>query len=158
MGEGPTLLCYDGSDEAGDAIAAAGRLIAERDAVVVTVWEPVATWEPYDPGAILSAGVARLGSQTLGLDEIARQIADEKLERGLEHARKAGFDARGQVAGGKTWRAICDLADELDSRVIVLGARGLSRMGSMLLGSVSGAVVVHAKRAVLVIPRHDADD
>src|SRR5919108_3049911 len=115
MGSGPTLLCYDGSDEAGDAIAAAGPLIAERDAVVVTVWEPVATWEPYDPGAILSAGVARLGSQTLGLDEIARQIADEKLERGLEHAGKAGFDARGQVAGGKTWRAICDLADELDS-------------------------------------------
>jgi nucleotide-binding universal stress UspA family protein len=156
--DGPTLLCYDGSDEAAAAIAAAGRIVSDHDAVVVSVWEPLAVWEPYDPGAILSAGVARLGSDALGLDEIGREVADDTLRTGLEHARKAGFEARGQTIGGKPWRAICELATELDARLIVLGARGLSRMKSVLLGSVSGAVVVHAKRPVLVIPHHEADE
>ena len=55
---------------------------------------------------------------------------------------------------GKTWRAICDVAGEIDAVTIVLGARGLSRVGSLLLGSVSSAVLVHAKRPVLVVPHH----
>jgi nucleotide-binding universal stress UspA family protein len=156
--QGPTLLCYDGSDEAAAAISLAGRIVSEHDAVVVTVWEPIALWEPYDPGAVLSAGVAKVGSRALGLDEIAREVAGETLRKGLEHARAAGFDARGETVGGKPWRAICDLATELDARLIVLGARGLSRIKSALLGSVSDAVVVHAGRPVLVIPRHESDD
>ena len=59
---------------------------------------------------------------------------------------------RGSVADGKIWRAICDEADNLDAEPIVVGARGLSRVQSALLGSVSSAVVVHAHRPVLVIP------
>lgn len=158
MRPGPVLLCFDGSDDATSAIAAAAGLLTERTAVVVVVWEPVAVWEPYDPGAILGAGAAMLGSRALGLDEIAGQLAQEKLDRGLELARAAGFEASGQVARGKTWQAICAAGGELDASVIVLGARGLSRVQSALLGSVSTAVAVHAKRPVLVIPRHDSED
>ncbi len=66
------------------------------------------------------------------------------LEKGVELARAAGFDARGRLASGKTSRAICDVAEELDASAIVLGARGLSRLQSVLLGSVSGAVAGHA--------------
>jgi nucleotide-binding universal stress UspA family protein len=157
MSAGPILLCYDGSEGAGAAIAAASEVLASREAVVLTVWEPIATWEPYDPGAVMSAGVARLGSEALGLDEIASELGREKLDHGVELARGAGFDARGRLAGGKTWRAICDVADELDASAIVLGARGLSRVQSMLLGSVSAAVAVHAGRPVLVIPSRDRD-
>lgn len=158
MSDRPVLLCFDGSEGATEAIAAAGELLAPRTAVVVTVWEPVAVWEPYDPGALLSAGLATVGSEALGLDDIANQIANDKLERGVELAGQAGFEARGQIARGKTWHAICETADQLDAAPIVLGARGLSRVESMLLGSVSSAVVVHAKRPVLVIPRHESDD
>ena len=39
---------------------------------------------------------------------------------------------------------ICDVANELDAELIVLGARGLSRVQSAL-GSVSAAVVQHAR-------------
>jgi hypothetical protein len=35
---------------------------------------------------------------------------------------------------------------------IVLGARGLSRVQSLLLGSVSSAVAAHANRALLIVP------
>ena len=123
---GPELICFDGSDDAAHAIAIAGELIAPRRAVVLTVWEPVGVWEPYDPGAVLSSAMAKLGSAALGLDEIAGALADERLSAGLALARAAGFDVEARVARGKTWQAICETADELDSRLIILGTRALT--------------------------------
>lgn len=152
---GPVLLCFDGSEDSIRAIAKTGELFAARDAVVLTVWEPISVWEPYDPGAVLSAAVAKLGEKELGLDEIAQEIARERLERGLELAGAAGFKATGRLAEGKAWRAICEVATELEPAAIVVGARGLSRIQSALLGGVSAAVVVHAKQPVLVIPPQD---
>ena len=148
----PVLLCFDGSPNAAHAIATAANVLAVRSAVVVTVWEPVTTWEPYDPGAVISGGLGRLAASALGLDEIASEVAQERLEQGLELARVAGFEPTGRLARGKTWRAICDLGDELDAAVIVLGTRGLTRVKSALLGSVSGAVSAQAGRPVLVVP------
>ena len=148
------LLCFDGSDDAATAIAQAAELLAPRRAVVLTVWEPVATWEPYDPATILTAPVSKLVSGELGIDEITAELAEEKVKQGLAVASSAGFAAQGRVAHGKTWRTICDVAGEIDAVTIVLGARGLSRVESLLLGSVSSAVLVHAKRPVLVVPHH----
>ena len=146
------LLCFDGSDDAANAIAVAGVLLGPREAKVLTVWEPMAVWQPYDPAAVLSAGVSRLSSERLGLDEIAREIAQATMQRGVELAREAGFNASGELKSGKAWRAICDAAEEIRAEPIVLGARGLSRVQSLLLGSVSAAVAAHAERAVLVVP------
>lgn len=153
MDERPVLLCYDGSDDAAHAIAAAGRLLGARQAIVVTAWEPVAVWELYDPGALLSAGVSVLGAKSLGLDEIAADMARTTAERGVELATEAGFVAQAKLVSGKPWRMICELAQEVDATAVVLGARGLSRVRRALLGSVSSAVLVHADRPVLVIPR-----
>ena len=148
------LLCFDGSDDAATAIARASELLAPRRAVVLTVWEPVASWEPYDPATIVSAPVAKLLSRALGVDEAAAELAEEKVKQGVALASGTGFAAQGRVTHGKTWRAICEVAGEIDAATIVLGARGLSRVGSLLLGSVSSAVLVHAKRPVLVVPHH----
>jgi nucleotide-binding universal stress UspA family protein len=147
----PVVLCFDGSDDAEDAISRAGELLGPRPAVVITVNEPVRNWEPSDPATILDAPIGRLLSKALELDEIADEVAQEQVDRGVDLARSAGFDARGQVARGKAWKAICDVADKLDAPVSVLGARGLSRVQSALLGSVSTAVSVHAERPILII-------
>jgi nucleotide-binding universal stress UspA family protein len=152
----PVLLCFDGSDDAATAIAQAAEQLASRRAVVLTVWEPVATWEPWDPGSILDAPISKLLSKALDIDEIAAELAEEKVKHGVALATSAGFAVQGRVAHGKTWRTICDVAGEIDAATIVLGARGLSRMGSALLGSVSFAVTVHAKRPVLVVPHHNS--
>ena len=148
----PVLLCFDGSNDAATAIAKAGELLGPRTAVVLTVWEPAALWVPSDPATILTAPLSKLASKELSLDEIATQVARETSDRGVALARTAGFEARGSVAKGKSWRAICDEAGKLDAEPIVVGARGLSRVQSALLGSVSYAVVGHAHRPVLVIP------
>lgn len=149
---GPVLLCFDGSSDAEAAIRQAAELFADRPAVVLTIWEPMRTWVAYDPATILSAPLDSLASHALGTDEILEKLAQEQLERGVELARGAGFEAEGQLAVGTPWQVICDVAQKLDVRAIVVGARGLSRVKSVLLGSVSFAVLTHARRPVLVIP------
>jgi nucleotide-binding universal stress UspA family protein len=123
--------------------------------VALTVWEPCATWEPYDPATILSAPVSKLASRALELDEIAQEAAAQTAAEGVSRALAAGFTAQGRTVHGKPWRAICDVAEEIDASTIVVGARGLSRVESVLLGSVSSAVAVHAKRPVLIVPHGD---
>lgn len=152
---GPVLLCYDGSDDAAAAIAGAGELLGPRPAVVLSVREPIRSWQPTDPATILDTPIARLFSKALELEEIADEVAQQEVDRAIELAREAGFEPQGRVAHGKAWRAICDVGAELDAAVIVLGARGLSRVQSALLGSVSQAVSVHAGRPVLIAHRNE---
>ena len=148
------LVCFDGSDDAAAAIATAGELLGPRRAVVLTVWEPVRVWEPWDPITIVSAPLGRLIAAKTDVDQIVADLARDKAEHGAALARAAGFDATARVAGGKPWEAICEVADELDAEPVVLGSRGLGRAGSAVLGSVTAAVIAHAKRAVLVGPAH----
>ena len=58
------------------------------------------------------------------------------MEHGLTPASDARFEVAARVAGGKPSRTICDVAEDSDARTIVMGARGLSRAGYVLLGSV----------------------
>jgi nucleotide-binding universal stress UspA family protein len=153
----PALICFDGSDDAAAAVAEAGELLAPRAAVVLTVWEPVRSWAPYDPATIMAAPLSRLGSNALGLDATAREFGRDSLERGVKLATAAGLKAEGRLEEGKPWRVIRRVADELDADPIVMGARGLGRMEALLLGSVSSAVVFHARRPVLVVPHHASD-
>lgn len=147
----PILLCFDGSSDAENAIRGAGDLLGPRPAVVITVSEPLRLWEPSDPATILNAPIGKLLAKALQLEEIIDEVAQEQVNRGVALARAAGFDAHGRVARGKPWRAICEVANQIDAEAIVLGARGLSRVESALLGSVSATVSSHAGRPVLII-------
>ena len=149
---GPVLICFDGSDDAAAAIAVAGEVLAPRAGVVLTVSEPVASWTPSDPATILGAPLSRLACEELNLDEVSQGVARELMQRGVELATAAGFQAEGRLEEGKVWRTIRRVADELDAEPIVLGARGRGRVESMLLGSVSIAVIFHSVRPVLVVP------
>lgn len=147
----PILLCFDGSSDAETAIVGGGDLLGPRPAVVLTVSEPLRLWEPSDPATIIDAPIGKLLSKALQLEEIIDEVAQKQVNRGVELARTAGFDAQGRVARGKPWRAICEVANQIDAEAIILGARGLSRVESALLGSVSATVSSNAGRPVLII-------
>ena len=149
---GPILLAFDGSDNAALAIAKAAELFKAHEAVVLSVWDSMPLWQPYDPATIIEAPVSRLAAQELRLDELVLEAAREEAARGATLASQAGFAAQPRVERGKAWRVICDVAVDIDALAVVMGARGLSRVGSLLLGSVSNAVVVHCTRPVLVVP------
>lgn len=148
----PTLLCFDGSDNAASAIAEAGKVLVPGPAVVLTVCEPLPTWEPHDPATILSAPLSKVASRALDLEEIAQQVAEETMKQGVPLATAAGFTAEGRTARGNAWRTIGEVAEEIDAATIVMGARGQSRVESVLLGSVSAAVAAHTRRPLLIVP------
>ena len=145
MSDAPILICYDGSDEADRAIVAAAALLRSRRAIVLDVGpvltetESVAALSPVMPG------------QAFGDENL--DDAQRNALAGAERARAAGFvaEARAGVAA-PTWQAIVDTADDVDAAVIVLGSRGLNGVREAFEGSVSHAVVEHAKRPVLIVP------
>jgi nucleotide-binding universal stress UspA family protein len=148
--DGPLVLCYDGSDDAGHAIEYAGKLFAGRRALVVTVWRPA-----VGLGGLGVAGETAGMVDFFELDQAAADHAGRVNEEGVRIAKSAGLEAGPLVvkATGSVWRAILETADRRDAASIVMGSRGSTGLRSMLLGSVSNGVVHHAERPALVVPR-----
>jgi nucleotide-binding universal stress UspA family protein len=145
------LLCYDGSTSAEHAIASAHSIVGDSRATLLHVWDPPINFLGPDPfGGIETWS----GPQIVELEAIALERANRTVEYGAELARNAGFTVEGRLerTATATWRAILNVAEELDAQVIVVGERGLSTMESVLIGSVSTAVVHHSSRPVLVVP------
>lgn len=152
MRASPVILCYDGSDDAVVAIERAAELFGPRSAVVLVAWPRAQAQLTYAlPGMVYAQDLE-------ALDAAAAKAAAELAEQGAELAREAGFDAEPLPAraSGPLWQTILDAADERDAAAIVMGSRGLSGIKSLVLGSVSGAVVHHATRPTLVV-RHGCE-
>ena len=96
-----------------------------------------------------------------GSDDARRAIeraAERLTAEGVEVARAAGFDAAPLClrSDQRVWPAIVRLAEERRARAVVVGSRGLSKVGSMLLGSVSNGVVHHCRQPSLVVPSRES--
>ena len=152
--DSPLLICYDGSDDAKHAIESAGSLLAARPAVVVTVWQPTAAL-----GSFAWSGATASMVNFVELDRAGAEDGARIAEEGVRFARTAGLEAEPLAikAGGPVWETIVETADRHDAAAIVMGSRGLTGVRSMLLGSVSSAVVHHADRPTLVIHRPSDD-
>jgi len=140
--DGPILICYDGSEGARRAIAAAAALLVGRRAVVI------------DVGPVMVAqGYAALATDAPDVDYLGFEDARARAEEGAKLAQSAGLraEARADIATA-TWRGIVDAADEIDAAAIVLGSRGLTGLRDLLARSVSHRVTKHAGRPVLVVP------
>jgi nucleotide-binding universal stress UspA family protein len=148
----PILLCDDGSEAAARAVRDAGELLPGREALVLFVWQSVAR----NPMAAMAGGLSVLPAD---VDERSATAAAEAAGQATERARQAGFDAQPLVAEatGPVWQTILEAARERDAAIIVVGARGVSGVQKVLLGSVSEKVVRHADRPVLVMHPAEAE-
>ena len=140
---GPVLFGYDGSDLAGHAIMEASRqLRTDRDALVLTVWEPT------DLGFVPVSG-AEFNAERA--DEV-KAAAEKTASQGAVLAEAAGFRASAATAeGAPTWKGIMDAADSRDASLIVLGSHGRSGLAGLVVGSVASAVAAHSRRSVLIV-------
>ena len=131
------LLAVDGSEHSMKAVDVAGDLARryEGEVIVLHVREHEITW-----GADIDIETA---------DE-ARSLVD-----GVVRVLKdAGTNVRGEVVRvplGQTPRAILDMARDEGAGLIVMGTRGLSDWGRLLMGSVAHKVVHLAEVPVLVV-------
>jgi nucleotide-binding universal stress UspA family protein len=146
--DGPLLLCYDGSDEAKQAIAAVSALFESRNGLVLHLWE---SWVAEAPAL---AGVSKsvIGMAT-ELDEVADEQSSERTTEGVELAELDGLEVTGisERATGPIWMSVLATADEHSCAAIAVGSRGMTGIAAAL-GSVSNGVVHHSRRPVLVVP------
>lgn len=151
-GEGPMLLCYDGSEHAKRAVRSAGELLGSRAALVVTVWRSYK--------GTTSAGLAGAPSDVVRraseeLDAAAERKAAEVAQEGVDLGRSVGLsDVTGEAVRARPneWWTIVHTAAERLAPVVVVGSRGRSSVASAALGSVTRGIVTHAKAPVLVVP------
>ena len=103
MSDPKLLVCYDGSDDAKQAIDRAARLFPGRAAVVLHVWEPlreVASVPPV-PGlhGVLEAGLAEMDKEGADLSQQTAGRGGRAGERRRARRRAAvGAGARPRVA------------------------------------------------------------
>jgi nucleotide-binding universal stress UspA family protein len=147
---GPVLFCFDGSEGSLGAMRAAGRLLATpADAVVLTVWETVATRLAL-AGAFAAGNIA--GGSDLDVEEetFAKSVAEEGARRAKEHGYNATAMTKESFEG--VGKAIFEVAEQLSPCLIVCGQRGRGVIRSALLGSVSHQLASHSHRPVLIAP------
>ncbi|MES5824815.1 universal stress protein [Streptomyces sp. RG80] len=137
---GPVVVGVDGSPSSMTAVEVAAREAALRGVGLRLVhafgWPaahvpPGAPWNPTGPGL--------------------RELIDGPLTEAERRARAAapGIEVSRDVVVGEPVMVL-----EIESRtapLVVVGSRGLSRFGSLLLGSTAGHLAAHAACPVLVV-------
>lgn len=151
---GPVLICFDGSASAKQALEVATGALRDRGAVLLHIWNP--------PDRVFADAYGldedeRRGPSYEQLEDFAQGRAAEIAANGRALAEAQGISVTPLVERNRStvWRTIIEVADELDSSLIVIGTHGHTALQSGLLGSVSNALLHNASRPVLVAP--DAD-
>lgn len=151
---GPILIAYDGSEHAKRAIAAAGKLMPGREAVVRTVWTSYAGVAAASHIGV-PAGVGAAGVQSI--DQELEAHAAAIAEDGAALAKGAGLHAVPEAMRADTnvCHTLLEVARDGGVAAIVAGSRGRSVVADILLGSVSSGLVHHSPAPVLVVPTRD---
>ena len=136
------LLPVDGSDYTKRMLAylAAHKelLLGDQEYAVFTVIEPFAVHEVnYAKGVSMEAYM--------------RDQAEKVLGPVRSFARQQGWKIEVDYVPGEAVRAIVEKAEALKPDLIVMGTRGRSPLGTLVLGSVSNGVLANCKVPVLLI-------
>jgi nucleotide-binding universal stress UspA family protein len=139
----PILLATDGSATATEAAKTAIELATALGAplLIVSAWD--VTYEPIGVG---------FGPVLPDIDRIGHEEAQRTVDGAAGPAREAGLEVDTIVRRGRPVEQICEIADEHDPYLIVLGSHGRGAVRRTLFGSVSTGVLHHAHQPVLVVP------
>jgi nucleotide-binding universal stress UspA family protein len=141
------LVAVDGSEHGAAALRTAAQLAGEEHARLT-----VLTAVPAIPASVQfsSAGAAALGDAAQLMGEVGARISKQV------DALPDDISVTSIVVGGHPANVILSRLGEGRYDLLVMGTRGLGRVGSALLGSVSQAVLHKAQVPVLVV-REAAD-
>jgi len=133
------IVGYDGSDYAKAALRTALE-------VGKAYQEPVIVAFGYE----LNQVAGEIQDYAAALRELATQRLEEARE--LAAGQADGVNIEAVIVEQAPAKALVDLADERDARVIVIGTRGESPIRGALLGSTAHKLLHVSDRPVLVVP------
>jgi nucleotide-binding universal stress UspA family protein len=137
------LFATDGSPTAKKAAEEAIELAnATGEAMhVVTVWRPpVVNGYGFAPAVYLPE-----------LVDIERESAEAVAREAAEAAQAAGVETSWEIREGEASSELCAAAKEISASLIVIGSHGWGAFKRLVFGSVSTAVLHHARCPVLVV-------
>ncbi len=149
------LVPLDGSENSAKALENAIQ-IAKRFGGKLTLFhayvasvQPVMLPEPAALGApmipvLTAAEISRVA-------DVAKNAGSRIVDDGKAKASSEGVEAEVLLVEGHAVQEIVRAAEEGKYDLVVVGARGVSRIKELFLGSVTDGVVHHAKCPVLVV-------
>lgn len=140
------LLATDGSPSALEATRQAIRLADDTNARLVIVGVEhvtVPSYGYYGYGAVYEELVS---GEHIHIERVLAEAAHQ--------AEDAGVIAETVARSGEVVDEICDVAEQKEARLIVVGSHGWSGVRRFLFGSVSLGVLHHAPCPVLVVRDH----
>ncbi|XP_047977862.1 universal stress protein in QAH/OAS sulfhydrylase 3'region-like [Salvia hispanica] len=115
---------------------------------IVHVIEPFPTYMlPGAPAVFPSTSIVR------SVNKAQEENASAILSRAIDMCTQTNQDVHinTSIIEGDPKEMICDLAEQMQVDLIVIGSRGLGKIKRALMGSVSNYVIHHAKCPVLVV-------
>jgi len=147
------LVPLDGSEHSMRALDIAIQIAKRFEGKITLIHvysvsvRPVVVPEP----ATLAPGVPMMApAEYSKVAEAVKAAGERILAEGVERARAQGVEAETILREGHTVQEIVKAAKEGEFNLIVMGARGLSRIKEIILGSVSDGVIRNAPCPVLV--------
>jgi nucleotide-binding universal stress UspA family protein len=132
---GIKLVAYEGPQLSEKAVNQAIGLLKPQDELLLLFVVPV-------------GGIAELADVPPDMT-VAR--AQEMVKAEVEALRERGVRAMGMVKEGDIAEEILKMSSEMGVDIIVLGHRGLSKVGRFAVGSVVEHIYKHAERPVLIV-------
>lgn len=132
---GEILVAYDGSEPARKGVEHGVNLMKPEDRLIVLSVVPSATIKEFadiDPGISLAK-------------------AHESVNDLLSELKERDINAVGVVREGDIAEEIVKMGNELSAELIVVGHKGISKIGRFSLGSVADKVARYAERPVLIV-------
>jgi nucleotide-binding universal stress UspA family protein len=141
------LVAFDGSPHAEVALQHAVDL-AQSEGARLTLLTACPSYLDLASSAALGGGTS------INLDEIQRQLRQEAkatLDRASAQV-PAGVESKTVLATGPAAQMVLDQVRDGQHDLVVMGSRGRTGIGAMLLGSVSHNVLHHSHVPVLIVP------
>ncbi|MDZ7679880.1 MAG: universal stress protein [Acidimicrobiales bacterium] len=151
------LIADDHSDASRRAVRWAAEHLPVSDRRVVLLNVAVPPSAPLASGGLVAPDV--LVVNPVDDPEATAAVRDEAMAALADTRERAGLPEHTElkVVWGDPATEIVVVGEELEADLVVIGSRGRGFLGRMLLGSVSGHVVHHAHRPVLVVPPAEED-
>ena len=147
------IVPIDGSEHSLKALEEAAQIakLSSGEITLINVFsvQPIMMPEPSTSG--YTGGPIFTGTEFSRIIEAAQKSGNRILQDGEQKISASGVKVEKMLVEGHTVQEIVRAANEGNFDLIVIGARGISHIREMLLGSVTDGVIHHAHCAVLVI-------